>query len=63
MEALHYAALAFGAAAGTLAGLASVIREVSLHKVAMRLIDMGKAPPPRPRNRLTSLLTKLRDKG
>lgn len=62
VEVIHLAALAFGTAAGLLVGLAAVIREVSAHKVAMRLIDRGDSPSPRPRTGLTAFLPTLRDK-
>jgi hypothetical protein len=62
LEVFHLAALAFGTAAGLFVGLAAVIRELSAHKVAMRLIDRGDTPQPRPRIGLISWPLKLRSK-
>jgi len=62
LEVLGLAAVACGVATGVFTGLAAVIREVSAHKVAMRLLDRGDTPPPRRRFDFTALLRKPRDK-
>ena len=67
VEILSQAVIISSLAAGTIAGLgygiAAVIREVSAHKVAMRLIDRGETPPPRARITIGSFLPRLGDRA
>jgi hypothetical protein len=49
----NVAVVAAGLSAGMFLGLAMLVREVSAHKIAMRLLDRGDTPPPRPRIGLT----------